>query len=542
MAETTSIEWTDSTWNPLRARRFELQADGSGKERIGWHCEPASPGCTGCYAEAFNRRLGTGREYKAANLVHATNNGDVRGDVVPFLDEKILLKPLDWKRPRKIFPCSMTDLFADFVTDEQLDRIFAVMALTPWHTYQVLTKRAKRMREYFSNPLREVLIGQQVSRTHLERTGEPVSEWSGLPMPRVWLGVSAEDQRRANERIIHLLRTPAAVRWVSAEPVLEELRLWKLTEGDYEEDPMGAEVYPLRGLYAVPDCDWNGPKLDWVVAGGESGPKARPAQPDWFRSLRDQCAAEAAMTEGQHSLASRGLRPAAELAKDRDHGDRLRYIAGCRCDKCRSANTAYERTRAKARKAGDWNGIVSAARAREHMAELSRRGVGRHQVADASGIADSILFSIVAGKRPQIRARTARSILSVTVEAAADRALIDARPTWRLLDELLSSGYTKADLARALGYSTPALQIKRTQCTVRTAFEVQRMHERLRKVRVAQAARLLAELREEGYRPARIVELLGGLDIEPRGGLILASTATAIASLHAQLTGVPAAK
>jgi protein gp37 len=272
MGDHSKIEWTDASWNPVRARNL---ATGG----VGHFCVHASEGCRNCYAERLQPRFMNPIRFAAQD----------RDKVEIFLDEKMLTQPLRWKRPRRIFVGSMTDLFADFVTDEQLDRIFAVMALAPRHTYQVLTKRAQRMREYFSHPVREALIGQQVGRIHLERTGEPVSEWSGLPMPHVWLGVSAEDQRRADERVIHLLRTPAAVRWVSAEPLLEELRLWKLSALDYEESPEGAEVYPLRGLYAVPDCDWNGPKLDWVVAGGESGVKARPSHPDWFRSLQRQC-------------------------------------------------------------------------------------------------------------------------------------------------------------------------------------------------------------------------------------------------------------
>lgn len=203
--------------------------------------------------------------------------------------------------------------------------------------------------------------------------------------------------------------------------------------------------------------------------------------------------------QSTHTMAARGLRPASELAKERPHGDRLRYIAGCRCQECRRANTGYETARAKARKAGDWNGIVSADRARAHLHALSAAGVGRRQVTDASGIAETTLQLIAAGHRTNLRARTERSILDVTTQALADHALIDAAPTWRLIDELLASGYSKAELARALGYETAAIQLKRTQCTVRNAYDVERLHARLHRVPAAPSLLLLAELREEGY-------------------------------------------
>lgn len=244
-----------------------------------------------------------------------------------------------------------------------------------------------------------------------------------------------------------------------------------------------------------------------------------------------------------------GLRPVAALAADRPHGDRLRYMAGCRCKECRGANTAYEKQRAIARKAGDWNGFVGAARARSHLAVLSAAGVGRRQVADASGVADSILFKIISGDRAQIRARTERSILAVTQAAAADRALIDAGPTWVLLDELLATGYTKTQLAHELGYKTHALQIGQHQVTVRNAFDVQRLHQRLRRVPAAKAEQAILELREEGYRLDRIHAMAADLakrdgmpvpDFQIHGQFIHAAGADLIARLHAELTEVPA--
>ncbi len=245
----------------------------------------------------------------------------------------------------------------------------------------------------------------------------------------------------------------------------------------------------------------------------------------------------------------RGLRPANVLAESRPHGDRLRYVGGCRCSECRQANTAYERQRALARKAGDWNGIVSADRARAHLNALSAAGVGRRQVSDASGIAESVVHLIAKGRRTKLRARTERAILSVTQQAAADGSLVDAGPTWALLDELLASGYSKAGLARHLGYESSAIQLKRTQCTVRNAYDVQQLHARLRRVPAAESLRLLAELREEGFRLTKVAPLLEQLaaklgkpppNLDTSTGFIHAGTADLLRRLHNDLTEVPA--
>lgn len=245
------------------------------------------------------------------------------------------------------------------------------------------------------------------------------------------------------------------------------------------------------------------------------------------------------------SLAARGLRPVAELALTREHGDRLRYMAGCRCFQCRRANSSYEAARKVARAAGDWNGIVDAAAARAHMARLSKANVGRRAVGDVAGIADSVLTEINAGRKTRIRARTERAILAVTVAAAADHALIDAKPTWRLLDELLADGYTKVQVALTLGNKTPALQIKRGQVTVRTAHEVQKLHARLRCCDARATLALLEELSEEGFHRDRVAKLLAasaakkGLempDLTVRRGRIRHSAAQLVALLHAELT------
>lgn len=292
MADRSNIEWTDASWTPIRARH---KATG----KIGWHCTHATPGCVHCYAEGLNKRLGTGLPFKPG---HA-------GEIELFLDEEMLLAPLRWRKPRMIFVCSMTDLFADFVPDEWIDRIFAVMALTPQHTYQVLTKRSARMRAYVGAlagtypdgwPKNEAhyRVWQQMGRVDQLGLGCKPPAW---PLPNAWLGVSAEDQRRADERIPDLLATPAAIRFVSAEPLLgpidltrlDLLRYFKVPNPDDPNWPRNtfdalrgrSDIHPIH--HAEPD--WC--KLDWIIVGGESGRGARPMHPDWARQIRDQCAA-----------------------------------------------------------------------------------------------------------------------------------------------------------------------------------------------------------------------------------------------------------
>lgn len=260
----TDIEWSEESWNPIRAR---LRSDPS---VIGWHCEHASPGCEHCYSETRNRsgrcNMGTKLSYKPGH----------RKDIEVFLDEAQLLKPLRWKKGRKVFVCSMTDLFADFVPAAMIDRIFAVMALCPQHTFQVLTKRADRMRVYMDTG-RHVEIQFQTRSLGLteikrsERMRSHVHRGTLLPLPNVWLGVSVEDQKRADERIPDLLATRAALRWISAEPLLGPINII---------DAMWARD-GFASIHAT---------IDLVVCGGESGAKARPMHPAWARNLRDQCA------------------------------------------------------------------------------------------------------------------------------------------------------------------------------------------------------------------------------------------------------------
>jgi protein gp37 len=282
MADGSKIEWTDASWNPIRARNKK-----TGK--LGWHCEHATTGCAGCYAGAFNQRLGTGLPFKPGHL----DNGDVE----LILDERMLNQPLGWKRPRKVFVCSMTDLFARFVLDAWLDRIFAVMALTPQHTYQLLTKRSDRMRRYFAAG-RERLHTRWLLAAREVLGNEADGVINGIfPLPNVWLGVSTERQREAEERIPDLLATPAAVRFVSIEPLLGPIDLTALRYVDEDAEirinALSAEAWVENSDSASAYSNENDgvTKLDWIIVGGESGKDARPMHPDWASGLRDHCAA-----------------------------------------------------------------------------------------------------------------------------------------------------------------------------------------------------------------------------------------------------------
>jgi len=177
-------------------------------------------------------------------------------------------------------------------------------------------------------------------------------------------------------------------------------------------------------------------------------------------------------------ISDRGLKPITELAAGRPHGDRLRYLAGCRCAECRRANASYESMRERARRNGDWNGIISAAKARAHIKKLSRQGVGRAAVAAASDVGKTTIACIRTKKKLHIRARTERRILAVTKAMAMDRALIPAKRSWYLIALLLKEDYTKTSLAQRLGYKH-ALQFGKERLTVRNAYRIERLYRRL---------------------------------------------------------------
>ena len=217
----TKIEWTDESWGPIAA--FDRE---TGKR--GWFCTKVSPGCKHCFAERLNLWVGNGHAYTVPNL------------------EKVELrlvnleKPLRWKKPRRIFPCSMTDLFHEAVPDEFIVKILGVMLEARHHTYQILTKRPERMaaffREFWKAAGRLAFFhGDEPHEWPLEfAEGEFAAEYVARAVaPHIWLGVSIENQKTADERIPHLLRTPAAVRWLSVEPMLAPLDLTPWLEGNY---------------------------------------------------------------------------------------------------------------------------------------------------------------------------------------------------------------------------------------------------------------------------------------------------------------------
>lgn len=269
MGDRTGIEWTDATWNPLRG------------------CSRVSDGCRHCDAETVAARFsGEGQPY--AGLIHPTTrgwNGTVR------LIWEALGLPARWSKPRRIFVNSMSDLFHESVPFETIDMIFAVMAQNPRHTFQVLTKRAERMHRYLSAPDRLERIYAQWYAT----SGQP-AEAENWPLPNVWVGVSVEDQRAADTRIPLLLTSPAAVRWISAEPLLGPVDL-QLVAVPLDQDnlrrPWDLDGYKFNALTPHDEDRFYQPPaaLDWVVVGGESGREARPMHPAWARTLRDQCAA-----------------------------------------------------------------------------------------------------------------------------------------------------------------------------------------------------------------------------------------------------------
>jgi protein gp37 len=323
MGSQTGIEWTDKTWNPVRG------------------CSRVSEGCRHCYAEKIAARFsGPGQPYHG--LIRTGHPDDPAGRTgsdprwngeVRVVAEH-LADPLKWRRPSRIFVNSMSDLFHERLTNEQIAAVFGVMAACPQHTFQILTKRARRMREWFAwleesieGPAEEwsgrecdvSIDDARAKERQLEladcaatelcdgsedaqgswlmrltdahedawaRAGaDGGTEWLlPWPLPNVWLGVSVENQAAADERIPELLATPAAVRFLSCEPLLSALYLTPYLAGIATRGTIASD----GTLYERPH-----PPLDWVIAGCESGPGARPCDVAWLRSLRDQCASAA---------------------------------------------------------------------------------------------------------------------------------------------------------------------------------------------------------------------------------------------------------
>jgi protein gp37 len=262
----TGIQWTDETWNPT----------------VG--CDRISPGCARCYAKNLHDKRHKAFLAGKAMAPQYAQPFEVLQTIAARLDA-----PLDWRKPRKIFVNSVSDLFHEDVPDEFIDQVFAVMALAPQHTFQILTKRAERMRQYVTHAGDTGLVGV----SHAWANHRPMPNQSlTWPLPNVWLGVSVENQRFADERIPLLLQTPAAVRFISAEPLLGPVDLNGLP--DVKGDPS----WDVSALHGVRECAFGATvsremiaRLDWVIVGGESGKDARPFNLAWGRSIVTQCRA-----------------------------------------------------------------------------------------------------------------------------------------------------------------------------------------------------------------------------------------------------------
>lgn len=229
------ISWTDETWNPIRG------------------CSRVSPGCENCYAE----RAALRSEAYSGLVVVGTNGKPRWTGEVKYVPE-LVDRPCFWRRPRRVFVNSMSDLFHENLPDEHIAEIFATMAICPRHTFQVLTKRAERMCELMAQA---PFMGMVVEKVHA-RDHHALAENLHWPLQNVWLGVSVEDQKRAAERIPLLCATPAALRWLSCEPLLEEVSVMQ---------ELASGIPP-----------------DWIVVGGESGPAARPFNVEWAYRLQKE--------------------------------------------------------------------------------------------------------------------------------------------------------------------------------------------------------------------------------------------------------------
>lgn len=260
MADGTGIEWTDATWNPLRG------------------CTEVSPGCDHCYAASVALRFsGKGQPYEGLAVAGEGGHPKWTGEIM--LVPAHLTDPLRWQRPRRIFVNSMSDLFHPGVSRDYIDRVFAVMACANRHNFQVLTKRPQIMANYLNDPgtrgriMRACTDMLETHWAYIHGIDYDATAW---PLPNVWLGTSVEDER-ATSRIKALNRCPAAIRFLSCEPLIGPV-----------------DISPYLG------------GLQWVITGGESGRYHRPLDLDWVRTIRDHCVgAGVAYFHKQHG----GLRP-----------------------------------------------------------------------------------------------------------------------------------------------------------------------------------------------------------------------------------------
>lgn len=248
----TKIDWSDKVWNPVSG------------------CTPVSAGCKNCYAKRMAKRL------KGMGTPGYENEFEVT------LHLERLNEPLKWKKPRRVFVCSMGDLFHKDVPFEFIEKVFSIIYDSPHHTFMILTKRPERMKLFFENPGARPMAF--------------LSTALSIPHNNLYLGVSVEDQATADERIPLLLQTPAAKRFISYEPALGPIAFSE-TAGNQVLNPECWGDCACDSLYGYdPGCRRNGGdgilerRIDQVIMGGETGPGARPLHPDWARSMRDQCA------------------------------------------------------------------------------------------------------------------------------------------------------------------------------------------------------------------------------------------------------------
>jgi len=250
----TSIEWTDATWNPVSG------------------CSKVSPGCKHCYAEGIADRF-------FAKQYPPNKDGSPRKFTDVRCHEDRLDQPSHWKKPRRVFVNSMSDLFHEDVPMPFIFSVFHEMACTPQHTFQILTKRPERMKLLMED-------AEQFRQDEGLITSHRASPWTPQlwPLPNVWLGVSVENQKYADERIPLLLETPAAVRFLSVEPMLEAVDL---------RGPRSMALVPCgeNNCSNHSTLYWTLDDIDWVICGGESGPGARPFNLAWAESLLEQCRA-----------------------------------------------------------------------------------------------------------------------------------------------------------------------------------------------------------------------------------------------------------
>lgn len=253
----SKIQWTNQTWNPI----------------IG--CTKISPGCKNCYAETMATRLSKIKttEYYSSVVTNGKWNGKT------FFVFDAIDKPLKRKKPTMYFVCSMSDLFHESIPFKLIDRVFAVMAACPQHTFQILTKRPEIMLQWFNHKdtswKNEGMQGSERIRYYAyQNHGAKIEYDNGYywPLKNVWIGVTAENQEQANKRIPILFDIPAAKRFVSAEPLLGQI--------DFNVADWLCADYPGKTMYSY---------LDWIIVGGESGPKARPMHPDWATNIQKQC-------------------------------------------------------------------------------------------------------------------------------------------------------------------------------------------------------------------------------------------------------------